>query len=154
MRNGEGKLILDGEGSNNRGEERKMRHGNPPFNSVTYLCRTGETVKWHCQTAETLPNLTKSLITYLVNSEITLYIARNKPYTVMRECKYKRKKESNKLMMIKNFIYMIIFSDINKKEMHVHTSNTPTPPPNKSILENKIYAHFRSISKSKSHMLW
>lgn len=45
MRNGEGKLILDGEGSNNRGEERKMRHGNPPFNSVTYLCRTGETVK-------------------------------------------------------------------------------------------------------------
>lgn len=48
MRNGEGKLILDGEGSNNRGEERKMRHGNPPFNSVTYLCRTGETVKLHC----------------------------------------------------------------------------------------------------------
>lgn len=45
MRNGEGKLILDGEGSNNRGEERKMRHGNTPFNSVTYLCRTGETVK-------------------------------------------------------------------------------------------------------------
>lgn len=44
MRNGEGKLILDGEGSNSRGEERKMRHGNPPFNSVTYLCRTGETV--------------------------------------------------------------------------------------------------------------
>lgn len=57
MRNGEGKLILDGKGSNSRGEERKMRHGNPPFNSVTYLCRTGETVKWHCQTAETLPNL-------------------------------------------------------------------------------------------------
>lgn len=45
MRNGEGKLILNGEGSNSRGEERKMRHGNPPFNSVTYLCRTGETVK-------------------------------------------------------------------------------------------------------------
>lgn len=55
----------------------------------------------------------------------------------MRECKYKRKKESNKLMMIKIFIYMIIFCDIYKKEMHVHTSNTPTPPPNKSILEKK-----------------
>lgn len=47
----------------------------------------------------------------------------------MRECKYKRKKESNKLMMIKIFIYMIIFCDIYKKEMHVHTSNTPPPSP-------------------------
>lgn len=55
--------------------------------------------------------------------------------------------------MIKIFIYMIIFCDIYKKEMHVHTSNTPPPPPNKSILAKKICSFPFNLEIKIAHAL-
>lgn len=55
-------------------------------------------------------------------------------------------------MMIKNFIYMIIFFDINKKEMYVYILNIFIFFLNKFILENKIYVYFCLILKLKLYM--
>lgn len=37
--------------------------------------------------------------------------------------------------------------------MHVHTSNTPTPPPNKSILEKKICSFPFNLEIKIAHAL-